>query len=120
MSSGSTEEANPVPGFWEDESTPYVRRLLLDEAAGKHAGATRFEFNIYAVLLDFDAEAAVVEDLLGLGTSGTVPLREFLAVAESYRDDPSIGDGLTQAERNPPRFRAQIGEPPEVVPPREP
>ena len=50
-------------GFRADESTPYVRRILLDEAAGKNEGATRFEFNMYAVVLDFDAGTATVEDL---------------------------------------------------------
>ena len=105
-----------MSGFWQDESTPHLRRLLLDEAARKHSGATRWEFNMYAVLLDFDGSAAVVEDLLGSGTSHTVPLQQFLDSAAAFEDDASIGDGLTEAERNQARFAGHESEPPDMLP----
>ncbi len=95
-----------TPGFWADESTPYVRRILLDEAARKNEGATRFEFNMYAVVLDFDAGTATVEDLLETGSTETVGLESFLSTAEAYGDDPSVGDGATASERHPPTFRS--------------
>lgn len=49
-----------VEAFWLEESSPLVRRMILDEAAGKDRGATRWEFNIFVLTLDFDAEEAII------------------------------------------------------------
>jgi hypothetical protein len=40
------------------------------------------------------------------GGPETTDLAEFLSRAASFGDDPTIGDGLTHAQRHPPRFRA--------------
>jgi hypothetical protein len=93
-------------GFWTLESNSHVRRVLLNEVVGKHEGATRFEFNMYAVVLDFDAATATVEDILTANGNVTVELESFLSRARGYSDDPSEGDGLTESQRHPPTFQA--------------
>jgi hypothetical protein len=93
-----------VDAFWED-STPIVRRLLLDEARGRTAGCVEFNFDVFDVVLDFDARTATVTDALAPDDSATTDLADFLSRAASFGDDPSIGDGLTQMQRRPPRFR---------------
>jgi hypothetical protein len=90
--------------FWT-ESTPQVRRLLLDEASGRDSGSVTFEFNTENVTLDFEAATATVCDVLGESASETVPLTAFLDRAASYGDDPGHGDGLTVLRRHPPAFR---------------
>jgi hypothetical protein len=40
--------------------------------------------------------------VLAAGDSETADLNEFLHVAESFADDPAIGDGLTEMQRHPP------------------
>lgn len=97
-----------IEGFWE-ESTPIVRRLLLDESGGRTAGCVEFNFDTFDVELDFDARTATVTDVLTSHDSATADLAEFLSRAASFGDDPSIGDGLTQMQRRPPRFRADAG-----------
>ena len=92
-----------VEAFWL-ESTPYERRLFLDEAAGRTAGRITFEFNMFDVTLDFDKAIATVADALGDDESETTPLTDFLERATSFGDDPSIGDGLTEMQRRPPRY----------------
>ncbi len=79
--SSTPEEAGPslIEAFWADESTPYVRRLILDEAAGKHGGATHFDFDMFSVVLDFNSGIANVEDALGSEVAETANLRTFLA-----------------------------------------
>ena len=97
-----------VEAFWED-STPIVRRLLLDEAGGRTAGRVEFNFDVFDVELDFDTRTATVTDVLARDDSATTDLADFLSRAASFGDDPSIGDGLTQMQRQPPRFRADTG-----------
>jgi hypothetical protein len=97
-----------VGGFWKD-STSIVRRLLLDEAGGRTAGCVEFNFDVFDVELDFDAGTATVTDALAGHDSATTDLTAFLSRAASFGDDPSIGDGLTQMQRQPPRFRATAG-----------
>ncbi len=80
--------------------------MILDEAAGKDSGATRWEFNVVALTLDFDAGRVVVEDLLEAGESESADLKTFLETAAAFGDDPSEGDGLTESERHPPRYVA--------------
>lgn len=93
-----------VESFWAD-STPFVRRRLLDEAAGRSSGAAEFQFDTFDVVLDFGAGTATVIDVLAAGDSATADLNEFLHVAESFEDDPAIGDGLTEMQRHPPTIR---------------
>jgi len=81
-----------------------VRRMILDEAAGKNRGATRWEFNIFALTLDFDAGQAIVEDILPAGETETADLQVFLERARAFRDPASAGDGLTEAQRHPARY----------------
>jgi hypothetical protein len=97
-----------VEAFWED-STPVVRRLLLDEAGGRTAGRVEFNFDVFDVELDFDARIVTVTDVLSPDDSATTDLADFISRAVSFGDDPSIGDGLTQMQRWPPRFRADAG-----------
>ena len=80
--------------------------MILDEAAGKSSGATRWEFNVFALTLDFDTGLAIVEDLLAGGQRQTVELRTFLDAAAAFCDEPAEGDGLTEAERHPPSYAA--------------
>lgn len=88
-------------GIW-DELGPYERRLLLDEAAGRSTGRASFEFNTVDVLLDFDAGKATLTDVLsGSQAEAAFPLARLLEWAESFGDDPSIGDGQTLAQRRP-------------------
>lgn len=61
-----------IEAFWA-ESSPQQRRLFLDEAAGRTAGAVTFEFDIVDVTLDFDAGTAVVADVLGDGEPQSAP-----------------------------------------------
>ena len=93
-----------VDAFWE-ESTPPVRRLLLDEAEGRRSGVALFEFDTMNVRLDFDAGTATVEDSLpeSLGAE-TVPLPGFLNRAATYGDPVTAGDGKTLLERHPATF----------------
>ena len=95
-----------VSAFWTEESDPIVRRMILDEAAGKERGATHWDFNVFALTLDFDNEVAVVEDLLGSGEREEVGLPAFLRTAAAFGDPPTDGDGLTEAERHPPTYMA--------------
>lgn len=98
--------ADLFAAFWAEESTPSVRRMILDEAAGKRDGATRWDFNVFGLVLDFDMGEAVVEDLLEQDRRATQDLESFLAAAAAFGDDPSEGDGLTEAERHPPSYVA--------------
>lgn len=91
--------------FWEEESTPVVRRLFLDEAAGRDTDRVTFEFNAFAVTLDFDDRTATVQSVLEEGVSEVVKLDAFLDRAASFGDDPSAGDGLTEVQRRPAGFR---------------
>ena len=97
-----------IRAFWED-STPVVRRLLLDEAGGRTAGCVEFNFDVFDVELDFDTRTVTVTDVLAPDDSATTDLGDFLSRAASFGDDPSIGDGLTAMQRRPPRFRADAG-----------
>jgi hypothetical protein len=92
-----------IEGFWA-ESTPYHRRLFLDEANGRTSGGVTFEFDMFDVTLDFDEAVATVADALGDEQSETAPLEDFLQRAASFGDDPSFGDGLTEMQRRPPRY----------------
>jgi len=94
-----------IEAFWA-ESTPHQRRLLLDEAAGRDSGSVTFEFDVVDVTLDFSQGTATVADALGDEAAETEPLATFLERAASFADDPSIGDGLTEMQRRPPRFAA--------------
>jgi hypothetical protein len=93
-----------VEAFWS-ASMPGHRRLMLDEAASRRSGIATFEFDTDDVVLDFDGATATVIDVLFGSASETVPLAVFLDRAASFRDDPSLGDGLSVLQRNPPRFR---------------
>jgi len=91
--------------FWQEESTPALRRLLLDEAAGRSEGAAEFNFNMFDVVLNFETGTATVSDALTRdGTSQTTDLNGFHERATSFNDDPSIGDGRTSIERTQPEF----------------
>ena len=78
--------------------------MILDEADGKDRGATRWEFNIIALTLDFDAGQAVVEDILEAGETESVDLQGFIERARAFGDPVSAGDGLTEAQRHPARY----------------
>jgi hypothetical protein len=93
-----------IDAFWDD-STPIVRRLLLDEAGGRTTGCVEFNFDLFDVVLDFDARIATVTDVLARDDSALMDLAAFLSRAASFGGDPSIGDGLTKMQRRPPRFR---------------
>lgn len=95
-----------IEGFWSDESDPFIRRMILDEAAGKHQGSTRWDFNVFGLVLDFDNGRAVVEDLLAADESESMDLETFLRDAAAFGDDQSQGDGLTEAQRHPPTYVA--------------
>lgn len=90
-----------LESFWAD-STPFVRRRLLDEAAGRNSGAVEFQFDTFDVVLDFETGTATVVDVLAAADGETTDLNEFLQVAESFADDLAIGDGLTEMQRHPP------------------
>lgn len=75
--------------------------MILDEAGSKNRGATRWEFNIFALTLDFDAEQAIVEDVLEAGETESADLQPFLERARDFGDPASAGDGLTEAQRHP-------------------
>lgn len=92
-----------IEAFW-DESGPVERRLFLDEALGRSAGAVTFEFDVFAVTLDFDRDIATVDDVLDPGSSETVILPVFLDRAASFGDDPNLGDGLASMQRHPATF----------------
>lgn len=88
-----------VEEFWA-ESTAVIRRLLLDEAAGRSDGAAHFNFDIFDVVMDFSAETVLVIDALGVaGPTQKVDLAEFCDMAASFGDSPSVGDGLTTLQR---------------------
>jgi len=53
-----------IEAFWA-ESTPYQRRLLLDEASGRTSGGVTFEFDMFDVTLDFDTAVATIADAVG-------------------------------------------------------
>jgi hypothetical protein len=92
-----------IEAFWA-ESTPYERRLFLDEAAGRSTGGVTFGFDVFDVTLDFDAAKVIVADVLSDDESEVGDLAAFLLRAQSFADDPAIGDGLTEMQRRPPRF----------------
>lgn len=94
-----------IEAYWA-ESTPRERRLFLDEAAGRATGGVTFTFDVFDVTLDFDGGKVVVSDVLSEGEIESGDLAAFLRRAESFADDPSIGDGLTETRRHPPRFTA--------------
>jgi len=48
-----------VEGFWL-ESTPRMRRLFLDEAAGRSAGVVTYEFDTVDVRLNFETGVAMI------------------------------------------------------------
>ena len=56
--------------------------------------------------LDFDRGVATVTDVIYDETSETEPLEDFLRHAASFGDDPTIGGGLTEMQRHPPRYEA--------------
>jgi hypothetical protein len=78
--------------------------MILDEAAGKNCGATHWEFNVFAITLDFDEGLAIVEDILPDGATDSVDLQTFLERAAAFGDPATAGDGLTEAQRHPPRY----------------
>lgn len=51
-----------IAAFWED-STPQDRRLFVDEAAGRTAGAVTFTFDVVDVTLDFDDDPSIGDGL---------------------------------------------------------
>jgi hypothetical protein len=92
-----------VEAFW-DQSGPVERRLFLDEALGRAAGAVTFEFDVFTVTLDFGRDMATVEDVLEADSSESIVLSIFLDRAASFGDDPNLGDGLTSMQRHPATF----------------
>ena len=92
-----------IEAYWA-ESTPYERRRFLDEAAGRTTGGATFTFDVFDVTLDFDEGTVIVSDVLSEGETESGDLADFLRRAESFAEDPSIGDGLTEMQRRPPRF----------------
>lgn len=92
-----------VEAFWAD-SSPHVRRLLIDEAGGRSAGRVKFEFDMFDVTLDFDAGTVTISDALSASDSESIGLMQFLERAALFGDHPAMGDGLTQMERQPPTF----------------
>jgi hypothetical protein len=78
--------------------------MILDEAAGKDRGATRWEFNVFALTLDFDEGLAIVEDVLPEGATESADLQTFLEKASAFGDPTTAGDGMTEAQRHPPRY----------------
>lgn len=97
-----------VEEFWA-ESTAFIRRLLLDEAAGRSDGAAQFTFDIFGVVMDFSAETVLVIDALDVARpTQKVDLAEFCEVAASFGDSPSVGDGLTLLQRTRPTFEAGV------------
>ena len=81
-----------------------MRRLLLDEAAGRESGSALLNFDMTDVRLDFDANTATVVDVLGSLPDETQPLATFLAAAAAFGDSPLQGDGTTLLQRNPPKY----------------
>lgn len=95
-----------IEAFW-NESHPVERRLLLDEALGRSAGTVTFEFDVFAVMLDFDRGIAMVDDVLDARSSERMLLPVFLDRAASFGDDPNLGDGLTSMQRDPAKFAVE-------------
>ena len=75
-----------VEAFWSD-STPFVRRLLLDEPSGRSRGCAEFNFDVFDVSLNFDERTVTVLDVLSEGESEMTTLDEFILPARSYGDD---------------------------------
>ena len=93
-----------LEAFWEQESTPHIRRLFIDEANGRSSGAAEFNFNMFDVVLNFNSNTVTIADVFADGLSEETSMESFLARAESFQDDPRLGDGLTTLERKAPRF----------------
>ncbi|TMD89225.1 MAG: hypothetical protein E6I73_11060 [Chloroflexi bacterium] len=55
----------------------YERSTLLREFATRTSGIRRFTFNLFNVVLDFDADKATIEGLLEADGSYSLPLTEF-------------------------------------------
>jgi hypothetical protein len=90
--------------FWD--SYPSLRRFLLVEAGGRTAGRSELDLDAFHLELDYDAGTATVAGVQAPREPETTDLAEFLSRVASFGDDPTIGDGLTHAQRHPPRFRA--------------
>lgn len=69
--------------FLKDEATYHVRQTLLGRIAeiknGSGAGKVRFDFNQYAIMLDSELNAAIIEDVLNVKSLGEAlyPMDEF-------------------------------------------
>jgi hypothetical protein len=71
-----------VDAFWS-ESTPAIRRLFLDEAAGRSGGVAEFQFDVFDVVLDFEFGTATVVDVLSqIRSTSVTDLESFLARAD--------------------------------------
>lgn len=69
-----------IKGFFANEFDEYVRdRVRRELDAGRYAHLT---FNIFNVLLDPEAGAATVEDVLDPDRAETVSLEEFTRMIE--------------------------------------
>lgn len=94
-----------MDAFWQEESSPFIRQLLLGEAAGRSSGVAAFNFNMFDVVLDFDTGTAVITDALNSDhPTEETDLVSFLHRAGSFNDDPSLGDGRTSLERTPSKY----------------
>ncbi len=67
--------------FLDQEATPYVRKLLRDSISVRSSSEMRkrFEFNCFEILLDFESNTVLIEDVMDVGPSGTlrVDMAEF-------------------------------------------
>lgn len=82
--------------FFADELNGYVRELLLAEISRRTSGRAEFSFNVFDVLIDVDAGAVTLTDVLQADVEVTVALDSF--AVRLRHGDPLPGDGSVNAE----------------------
>lgn len=77
--------------FFADELDGYVRELLLAEISRRTSGRAELSVNVFDVLIDVDAGAVTLTNVLQADAEVTVPLDSF--AVRLHRGDPLPGDG---------------------------
>jgi hypothetical protein len=67
-----------------EEYDGHTGAMLLDEITARASGRRHFTFNVFDLLLDFDAQAATITDVLEADSSEVIPLQELRARLIEY------------------------------------
>jgi hypothetical protein len=77
--------------LFDEEITQRDRTKFLEALASQSSGKRSFNFNVFNVILDFDSQTVIVEDVLESDVSMTVSIDEFGRRLRSGRGDSLEG-----------------------------